>query len=64
MPSGHVAGASQGGGAAVRANTQIRCICGSNYDRGTMIQCEVRHFWGHCRITHDAKCHNVSQIAR
>ncbi len=37
LPNG---AASQSG---ARSNTQIRCICGINNDRGTMIQCEVCH---------------------
>ncbi|CAL8467896.1 g7434 [Coccomyxa elongata] len=40
-------GASQSG---ARSNTQIRCICGINNDRGTMIQCEDEAcgVWQHC----------------
>ncbi|EIE20885.1 hypothetical protein COCSUDRAFT_48449 [Coccomyxa subellipsoidea C-169] len=47
LPNGNAAAAVQ---AAARSNTQIRCICGSNYDRGTMIQCEDEAcgVWQHC----------------
>ncbi|KAK9909295.1 hypothetical protein WJX75_000109 [Coccomyxa subellipsoidea] len=50
LPKATAAAAAPPGVAAARVNTQIRCVCGSNYDRGTMIQCEDEAcgVWQHC----------------
>jgi len=53
---GHAAGAAGAAGAAPpvangyaaveAAGSRVRCICGSNGNRGAMVQCEVRP-WSH-----------------
>ena len=29
--------------------TSVKCVCTSAKEEGTMLQCEVCHFWSHCR---------------
>lgn len=41
MPIGQGAPGASASSSAPKQNSQIRCICGINHDRGTMIQCEV-----------------------